>query len=163
MRGGSWVRRLLGMFKKQQKGLDGWNGVRWRGDQEDSRARWQGPYKITGLYFVSNFVFKIEIKFTYNKMCRFQVFVLKGFGNYMCPITTTQSCMESSSITLESSLVTLPSRFSTSPEVTSVLICITVLEFHENGVMQYARSWVWFLSLSIMFWRFTHAVSCLYW
>lgn len=66
------------MFKKQQKGLQDWSGVRWSvvgvEIRETAEAGDIGPYKIIGLYFVSNYVFKIEIKFTYNKMYRSQVF-----------------------------------------------------------------------------------------
>ena len=48
-------------------------------------------------------------------MYRSQVFVLKGFGNCICPVTSTKPNVENISITAESSHVTLSSQFCLHP------------------------------------------------
>ena len=69
---------------------------------------------------------------------RSQEFVLKGFGNCICPVTTTKPNVEHFIISESShELVNVLVNSPFSPEVNRVLIFITVLELQKkkNGIM----------------------------
>lgn len=121
------------------------------------------PLNICTQASLTFFFFKIEVEFTYHKIHHFKVYNSVGFSTSTCFKTFITSKGNASSI---SSRPTATSFQYSAPTPTttnglSASVDWPFLDIFRSGIVQYVGFRVWLFSLSTVFLRFIHVVSCI--